>query len=175
YDDFYFNLYVDHVNFSVRTCGIVSSDLFKTVNMGNRISSEFSSQNVGATTTPVSFQIGLRCLPKTAVTYRVNAGQADTINDPSNTLGLIAFSGSNVAKGFALQLKSLPFGPSGGQYQPVKFGVANTSSALAVGDAVGSVTSDVIRFTANYYRTANAQSSSSGTANATATIDINYQ
>ncbi|WP_337049552.1 fimbrial protein [Serratia fonticola] len=175
YDDFYFNLYVDHVNFSVRTCGIVSSDLYKTVNMGNRISSEFSSQNVGATTTPISFKIGLRCLPKTAVIYRVNASQADTINDPSNTRGLIAFSGSNVAKGFALQLKSVPFGQSGGQYQPVKFGVANTSSALAVGDAVGSMTSDIIRFTANYYRTANAQSSSSGTANATATIDINYQ
>lgn len=175
YDDFYFALYVDHVNFSVRTCGIVSSDLYKSVNMGNRVSSDFSSQSVGATTSPVPFQIGLRCLPKTAVTYRVNANLPDTIHDPSNTRGLIALSGTNVATGFALQLNALPFGQSSGQYQPVKFGVANTSAALAVGDAVGSVTSDVIRFTANYYRTTNAQSSRSGTANATATIDINYQ
>jgi type 1 fimbria pilin len=175
YDDFVFAFYIKTATFLVRTCGIISNDLYKTVNLGNRISTDFSSQNVGATTTAVPFQIGLRCLPNTAVTYRVNANQRDTVNDPNNSLGLIALSGRNVAKGFSLQLSALPFGQAGGQYLPINFGRSNTSSILAVGDAVGSVTSDVIRFSANYYRTANAQSSRSGTANATATIDINYQ
>jgi hypothetical protein len=175
YDDFRFSLYVDHVNVSVRTCGIVSGDLYKMVNLGNRVSSDFSSQNVGATTTPVPFKIGLRCLPNTAVTYRVNTNLPDTVNDPNNALGLIALSGDNVAQGFSLQLKSLPFRQTSGQYQPVIFGMTKTSATLAHGDAVGNVTSDVIQFTANYYRTTNAQNSRSGTANATATIDINYQ
>ncbi|MHA7848271.1 fimbrial protein [Serratia sp. D1N4] len=175
YNDFVFYFYIQTVNFLVRTCGIISNDLYKTVNLGNRISADFSSQNVGATTTAVPFQIGLRCLPNTAVTYRVNANQRDTVNDPNNSLGLIALNGSNVAKGFSLQLSELPFGQAGGQYLPINFGRSNTSSILAIGDAVGSVTSDVIRFSANYYRTANAQNSLSGTANATATIDINYQ
>ncbi|MCW8114253.1 fimbrial protein [Yersinia intermedia] len=175
YDDFFFSLYIDHVNFSVRTCGIVSGDLYKMVNLGNRVSSDFSSQNVGATTTPVPFKIGLRCLPNTAVTYRVSTNLPDTVNDPNNTLGLIALSGDNVAQGFSLQLKSMPFRQTSGQYLPVIFGMTNTSATLAHGDAVGNVTSDVIQFTANYYRTTNAQNSRSGTANATATIDINYQ
>lgn len=171
----WFTLYIDHVNFAVRTCAIVSDDLYKTVQLGDKNGRDFSNNSIGGVTNSVDFMIRLRCLPNTTVSYRINTSTPDTEADPSNMLGLIKLQATNAAQGFAVQLRALPFKQNNGAFIPVSFGKNMTSTITATGDAVGNVTTDFIKFDARYYRTKPASEATSGTANATATIDINYQ
>lgn len=163
--------FIYEIAFAVKTCAIDSSDRNKTVNLGEKTGRDFSSTTVGAVSNSTAFRIALRCETGAAVTYRVNTTTPDTTADPSNTQGLIKFNGTNAATGYALQLRAAPFQQSDSNLTPVKFGVGVSS----VNTASGNISNDFIDFDARYYRTLPSSQSSPGTANATVTIDVNYQ
>jgi len=168
-------IYVSSVNFTVNTCAVLPSDVYKNVLLGRKSANDFSSAEVGGVTPSVPFTLQLRCVPGMAVKYRINA-TPDTISDPSNSLGLISLSGASPASGFAIQLRAQPFKQINDAYTPVSFSQIVTSEALTTGRAVGVPgIPDYLAFDARYYRTAPASEAQAGSANATATIDFIYQ
>ncbi|WP_193017377.1 fimbrial protein [Proteus sp. FME41] len=163
------------VSFLIKTCNIYTEDQFKNVNLGKVSSRDFSGSHVGSTTNPVPFDLRLNCQSGVSISYTVFPSQADNDADPSNQLGLIKLMGGNVAKGFSLQLRALPFGQSTGTYSPVPFFRPISSSSKTQGNANASTSSDTLYFDARYYRTLPASQSTGGSANATAIISIDYQ
>lgn len=163
--------YIHHVTFAVKTCAIDSLNRNMTVNLGEKSEREFSSTNIGGFSNSKNFKLALRCAAGAAVTYRVNTATPDTVADSGNTQGLIKFNSANAATGYALQLRAAPFQQSNGNLTPVRFGQGVTAPTTAVGNT----SSDFIEFDARYYRTAPSSQATPGTANATITIDVNYQ
>lgn len=164
-------LFIYEIAFAVKTCAVDSNDRNKTVNLGEKAEREFSSTTVGGVSNSTNFRIALRCEAGAAVTYRINTTTPDTIADPSNLQGLIKFNGTNAATGYALQLRAAPFQQSNGSLSPVRFGVG----VPAANSASGNISNDFIDFDARYYRTLPSSQSTPGSANATVTIDVNYQ
>ncbi|QIG04319.1 fimbrial protein [Proteus sp. ZN5] len=163
------------VSFLINTCNIYTEDKFKNVNLGRVSNRDFSGPYVGSTTNPVQFDLRLNCQSGVRVSYTIFPSQADNEADPSNQLGLIKLTPGNAAKGYSLQLRSLPFGQSTGNYIPVPFFQPINSPSKTKGDANAVTSSDRIYFDASYYRTLPASQSTGGSANATAIISIDYQ
>ena len=161
-------LFIYEIGFTVKTCAVESGDRNKTISLGEKSGQDFSGSSVGGVTNSVNFKISLKCQQGAAVTYKIDTSTPDTSNP---TQGLIQLTGSDAAIGYALQLRSLPFQQSSGNYEPVKFGV-NVPATTA---ATGNISSDFINFDARYYRTLPISQAKPGTANATATIEVNYQ
>lgn len=167
-------IYVASVNFTVNTCAVLTSDVYKNVQLGRRSANDFSSAEVGGVTPSVPFTLQLRCVPGMAVKYRINA-TSDTIGDPSNSLGLIALGGTSPASGFAIQLTAQPFKQINSAYTPVSINQIVTSTELTTGrDPDSTGIPDYLAFDAHYYRTVPASEAQAGSANATATIDFIY-
>jgi len=167
-------IYVESLNFTVNTCAILTSDVYKNVQLGRRSANDFSSAEVGGVTPSVPFTLQLRCVPGMAVKYRINA-TSDAIGDPSNSLGLIALAGASPASGFAIQLTAQPFKQINAAYTPVSLNQMVTSTELTTGrDPDSTGIPDYLAFDAHYYRTVPASEAQAGSANATATIDFIY-
>ncbi|WP_299996465.1 fimbrial protein [uncultured Cedecea sp.] len=167
-------IYVFSVNFTVNTCAVLASDVYKNIQLGRRSANDFSSADVGGVTPSSQFTLQLRCVPGMAVKYRINA-TSDTIGDPSNSLGLIALAGASPASGFAIQLTAQPFKQANAAYTPVSLNQIVTSTELTTGrDPNSGGIPDYLAFDAHYYRTAPASEAQAGSANATATIDFIY-
>ena len=132
-------LFIYEIAFSVKTCAVESADRYKTIDLGEKSGFDFTSSAVGGVTNSVNFKIGLRCQTGAAVTYKIDTNTPETSN---SSQGLIQLTGSDAAKGYALQLRSLPFQQSNGNYEPVQFGVMTNG----VANAVGEVSSDFINF-----------------------------
>lgn len=162
--------FIYEIAFDTKTCAIDSNDRNKTVNLGAKAERDFSSDTVGGVSNSTPFRVSFRCEAGAALTYRVNT-TPDTAADPGNTKGLIKFSGANSATGYALQLRAAPFKEANGNLTPVPFGVAVSSGT----SASGTISNDFIDFDARYYRTLPIAQSTPGMANATVTIDVNYQ
>jgi type 1 fimbria pilin len=174
YTPFRAYIYVFSVNFTVNTCAILTSDVYKNVQLGRRSANDFSSAAVGGVTPSVPFTLQLRCVPGMVVKYRINA-TSDTTSDPSNSLGLIALAGASPASGFAIQLTAQPFKQINAAYTPVSLNQIVTSTELTTGrDPNSAGIPDYLAFDAHYYRTLPASEAQAGSANATATIDFIY-
>lgn len=169
-----FRLNLRQVVMAKKTCGLSWNSTQHVVDFGSLNQNNFSGSAVGAVSnTPKVSSFYLRCIPGTALTYRLTA----TTPSGSNSLVLLKKKNGDIYAGYAILLKARYGNEVFRTITSLKGANAPSPLTMMVGnyDYVSGRSSDVIQVQSQLIRTAPAGSGSGGPFTATAMIEVNYQ